>query len=67
MEEIEQSRPVLVEARVPSPRTPRPKDEGQAAALVCVRCENEWNAPYKVVTEHIYPGCRSNSIRWLRV
>ena len=65
-EEIEQTREVLVEARVPSPRNPRPKDEGQDATFVCMRCGNEWNVKYDVNTERICPGCRSNSIRWLR-
>ena len=66
-EEIEQTREVLVEARVPSPRNPRPSDEGQAATFVCIRCGHEWHITYKVDTERICPGCRSNSIRWLKV
>ena len=66
-EELEQTRSVLVEARVPGPRNPRPKDEGQDATFVCMRCGNEWNMKYEVNTERICPSCRSNSIRWLRV
>jgi heterodisulfide reductase subunit A len=65
-EEIEQSRSVLVEARVPSPRNPRLRDERQDATFVCLRCGNEWNGKYAVNTERICPSCRSNSIRWVR-
>jgi heterodisulfide reductase subunit A len=66
-EEIEQTREVLVEARVPSPRNPRPRDEGGEANFVCMRCGNEWNVKYEVNTERICPSCRSNSVRWMRV
>jgi heterodisulfide reductase subunit A len=65
-EELEQTRSTLAEARVPSPRNPRPKDEGQDATYVCMRCDNEWHVQYKVDTERICPKCRSNSIRWIR-
>ena len=67
MEEIEQSRSVLVDAKVPSPRNPRPSDEGQEAIYACMWCGHEWHTFYKVDTERICPHCRSNSIRWLRV
>ena len=65
-EELERSRSTLVEARVPGPRNPRPKDEGQPAVFTCLRCGREWQTVYKVDTERICPQCRSNSIRWQR-
>jgi heterodisulfide reductase subunit A len=66
-EELEQSRSVLVEAKVPSPRNPRPNDEGQEAIYACMRCGHEWHTVFRVDTERTCPQCRSNSIRWLRV
>ena len=66
-DEIVKTRSVLVEARVPSPRNPRPKDEGQEATFVCMLCGNEWGVKYEVNTERICPSCRSNSVRWLKV
>jgi len=65
-EELDQTRSTLTDARVPSPRNPRPKDEGQDAIFVCMRCDNEWHVKYEVGTERICPKCRSNSIRWMR-
>ncbi len=66
-EELEHTRSVLVEAKVPSPRNPRPNDEGQEAIYACMRCGHEWHTTYRVDVERICPQCRSNSIRWLRV
>jgi heterodisulfide reductase subunit A len=65
-EELELTRSTLAEARVPSPRNPRPKDEGRDATFICMRCDNEWHVQYEVDTERICPKCRSNSIRWMR-
>ena len=65
-EELEQTRSTLAEARVPGPRNPRPKDEGQDATFVCMRCGNEWHVQFEVGIERICPKCRSNSIRWMR-
>ena len=64
-EEVEQTRAALVEARVPSPRNPRPKDLGQPARFECMRCHHQWDAPFKI-EERTCPRCRSNSVRWLR-
>ena len=66
-EELEQTREVLVEARVPSPRNPKPKDEGEDATFVCMRCGNEWNGKYAVNTEVNCPNCRSTaSVGWVQ-
>jgi len=64
-EEIEQTRELLGDARVPSPRTPKPADIGQAAEFVCMRCGHRWNGTFQI-EERICPQCRSSSIRWLR-
>jgi heterodisulfide reductase subunit A len=64
--EIDQTRAVLADKRVPSPRNPRPKDENQPSDFVCLRCDHHWAAIYSSSQERICPVCRSNSIRWLR-
>jgi len=66
MIEVEETRLVLKEARIPSPRNPRPKDENQAADFVCMRCDHQWIGIYNSNTERMCPQCRSNSIRWLK-
>jgi heterodisulfide reductase subunit A len=66
LEEIEVTRTVLTEKRVPSPRNPRLKDEGQISDFVCMRCGHSWEAPYITDQERTCLQCRSNSIRWLR-
>jgi heterodisulfide reductase subunit A len=64
-EEVEQTREVLAKVRVPSPRNPRPRDLGQPADFVCMRCGNQWADAFRV-EERVCPQCRSNSVRWLR-
>ncbi|MBN1661811.1 MAG: hydrogenase iron-sulfur subunit [Anaerolineae bacterium] len=66
-EEIEATRATLASARVPSPRNPRPADEGQAAEYACVRCGHRWRGAYSSNMERICPQCRSNSVRWIRL
>jgi DNA-directed RNA polymerase subunit M/transcription elongation factor TFIIS len=63
--EVEQTQAALATAKVPSPRNPRPADEGQPAEYACQRCGHRWSAPFHVV-ERTCPNCRSNSVRWLR-
>jgi len=65
-EEVEQTRQVLAQARVPSPRNPKESDEKQGAAFHCVRCGQQWSGIYGANTERICPQCRSNSVRWLK-
>ncbi len=66
LEEIKEARTLLAEKIVPSPRNPRPKDEGQISEFVCMRCSHSWEIPYFCDQERICPECRSNSVRWLR-
>ncbi|MBS1250480.1 MAG: Electron transport complex subunit RsxB [Chloroflexi bacterium] len=66
LEEVEQTRSILAEARTPSPRNPRARDEGSPAAFVCLRCGHSWDGIYQGNVERMCPQCRSNSVRWLR-
>jgi heterodisulfide reductase subunit A len=66
-EEITHTRQVLAQARVPSPRNPRPADENQDAEYVCMRCGQQWIGYYSRNAERTCPRCRSNSVRWLKV
>lgn len=65
-EERVHTQEVLQEARVPSPRNPRPDDEGQDAEFSCMRCGHQWRGPYSRKLERTCPQCRSNSVRWQR-
>jgi heterodisulfide reductase subunit A2 len=65
-EEVAETRAALMEARVPTPRNPRPKHENQAADYVCLRCGHEWLGIYNSNSERMCPQCRSNSIWWLK-
>jgi heterodisulfide reductase subunit A len=64
-DEVEKTRAALTEARVPSPRNPRPSDIGQLAEFACLRCSNRWPGLFQL-EERTCPECRSNSVRWLR-
>ena len=66
LEEIEYTRTILIDKKVPSPRNPRPKDENQISDFVCMQCGHTWEAPYITDQERICPQCRLNSIHWLR-
>jgi heterodisulfide reductase subunit A len=66
-EELEQTRAALAQARVPSPRNPRPRDEEQDAEFACMRCGHRWTGYFSANLERTCPQCRSNSVRWLRV
>jgi len=65
-EEVEHTREILAQARVPNPRNPRPADENQDAEFACVRCSHQWAGYFSANAERICPQCRSNSVRWLR-
>jgi heterodisulfide reductase subunit A len=65
-EEVEYTRATLAQARVPSPRNPRPQDENKDAEFVCVRCGQRWTGFFSQNAERTCPQCRSNSVRWLR-
>ncbi|MBN2548890.1 MAG: hydrogenase iron-sulfur subunit [Anaerolineales bacterium] len=65
-QEIEQTRASLAQAKVPSPRNPRPADENQPAWFTCLRCGHHWSSPFGANQERICPKCRANSVRWLR-
>ncbi|MGD8624090.1 MAG: hydrogenase iron-sulfur subunit [Anaerolineae bacterium] len=64
--EVTQTREVLASARVPSPRNPRPSDEGQDTDYACMRCGHHWTGYFSASMERICPQCRSNSVRWLK-
>jgi len=63
---LEYTRATLAQARVPSPRNPRPQDENKDAEFVCVRCGQRWTGFFSQNAERTCPQCRSNSVRWLR-
>jgi len=64
-EEMVKTQAALKEAKVPIPRNPRPKDEGQQSSFTCMRCGHHWEDVYNSNVERICPQCRSNSVRWL--
>jgi hypothetical protein len=65
--EIDETRTILREARVPNPRNPRTSDENQVSTFQCLRCGHQWTTRYNGNMERICPHCRSNSIRWFGV
>ncbi len=65
-DEVEHTREVLADARVPSPRNPKPTDENQDAEFACMRCGHRWISYFSRNAERICPLCRSNSVRWLQ-
>jgi coenzyme F420-reducing hydrogenase delta subunit len=65
--EIDQTRELLREARVPNPRNPRASELNQVSTFHCMRCGHQWTANYETNTERTCPQCRSNSIHWLGV
>jgi hypothetical protein len=64
--EIKQTRELLKETKVPGPRNPRPRDEGQPAGYQCLVCAEIWEGEYTSDQERSCPSCRSNSIRWIK-
>jgi hypothetical protein len=64
--EIDQTRSLLAEARIPGPRNPKASDEKRPADFTCTRCGNAWSGIYQSGTERFCLACRSNSVRWLR-
>jgi hypothetical protein len=66
-EEVQRTRMVLSDTKIPNPRNPRPKDENQVSGFTCLRCGHGWDGIYSSNLERTCPQCRSNSIRWLRV
>jgi coenzyme F420-reducing hydrogenase delta subunit len=65
-EEVERTKAVLVETKVPSPRNPRVGDEDRPAQFACMRCAHRWSGIYQTNRERICPQCRSNSVWWLK-
>ena len=63
---IQDTRALLMEAKVPGPRNPRTKDENQPTDFLCLVCGDTWNGTYQFDSERSCPGCRSNSVRWIR-
>ncbi len=66
MEEIDRTRSVLEQAKVPRSQNPKPADENTEAGFVCMRCDYHWNDLFQVAIERACPQCRSNSIRWIK-
>jgi heterodisulfide reductase subunit A len=66
LEEIERTREVLEQGKVPRPKNPKPVDDNTEAGFTCMRCENHWNDVFNPEVERICPQCRSNSIRWTK-
>jgi heterodisulfide reductase subunit A len=64
-EEMAKTQTALKEAKVPIPRNPRAKDEGQPTSFACMRCGHHWEDVFNSNVERICPQCRSNSVRWL--
>ena len=65
--EIDRTRVALEKAKVPRPQNPKPKDENSDAGFVCMRCDKQWQDQYQMEVERICPGCRSNSVRWIKL
>ncbi len=65
LEELEETRASLAEARVPSPRNPKARDMDQPAGFACMRCGHGWSEIFRI-DERTCPQCRSNSVRWLQ-
>ena len=64
--EMDETRQLLIEKKIPGPRNPRPRDEGLPAGYVCLVCGESWEGIYNSSHERNCPACRSNSVRWLR-
>ena len=64
--EIAETREKLKEKKIPGPRNPRPRDEGQPAGFSCLVCGESWEGDYRSDKERSCPVCRSNSVRWIR-
>jgi heterodisulfide reductase subunit A len=65
-QEIEETRAILADTKVPRPRNPRASDENQETDFKCVRCGHQWAGVYNTNTERTCLECRSNSVRWLK-
>jgi heterodisulfide reductase subunit A len=65
-EEVEHTRLVIQDVKVPNPRNPKPMDENHRAVFVCLRCDHQWEGQYRTNMERTCPTCRSNSVRWLQ-
>jgi rubrerythrin len=64
--QIKETSQLIKEKKVPGPRNPSPRDEGQPADYVCLVCGEEWGGIYKSNQERSCPACRSNSVRWIK-
>jgi heterodisulfide reductase subunit A len=65
-EEVEETREVLADARIPRPKNPKASDENQEFGFSCMRCGHHWTGIYNANTERTCAKCRSNSVRWLK-
>jgi heterodisulfide reductase subunit A len=66
LEEVERTRAILSESKIPAPRNPRAKDENQEFEFACLRCDQRWIDKYSTNLERTCQQCRSNSVRWIR-
>ncbi len=64
-EEVEETKEVLKEQKVPTRTKVWRLKEPTPAKMVCYRCGNEWDVVFDLSadTERMCPACRSNSIR----
>ena len=63
-EEVDKTRAVLLDSKVPIPRNPKPSHENQSATFACMRCGNQWSGTFNAGTERSCMACRSNSVMW---
>jgi heterodisulfide reductase subunit A len=66
LDDISETKKLLIDVKIPSPRNPRPKDEGAPAEFSCLVCGEKWDVAYNSDQERSCPSCRSNSVRWIR-
>jgi heterodisulfide reductase subunit A len=62
-EEVEKTRAVLMETKVPIPRNPKPSDENRQADFTCMCCGSRWSGILQIGAERTCMECRSNSVR----
>jgi hypothetical protein len=65
-EEVEKTRSILADMKVPSPQNPKASDDNQDANFACMRCGHHWTGVCGRNTERICMECRSNSVRWIK-
>jgi heterodisulfide reductase subunit A2 len=65
LQEVENTRSLLMEAKIPRPRNPKAADQNQPQHFVCLRCGEQWSEVFNAESERTCKACRSNSVRWL--